>query len=513
MHIFDKPNNDLEDLFNENRKSGVFVFIDAIDEVTIDNIDNLVAKLINIQKNNVTIIATCRKEEHEAFLRINSNYAKIFDRLFEICDWQGEQLSCYIRKYEKHAISNDFNIRINKYLYDRTYSDFFKTPLEISLMFFIVDQSSCVDPIKNQYELYEQFLKKWIIRDCVKNGIAYENNDYIDETMYYFSLCAYFISVNSKVLSNYLLNQFPSLKEHCLNGLLRYDRENERKYIVGFYHLNFLDFFLSYFFIHSLMKISEKTIQALSIRYNHTVTRLIKNKLSFFDDKDLDNIKMTLLTVILKVCRIPNRLLKIRNINLPKKASNYFDSLSEDIKTVVRNEIYFFLARIPWNKNNADFLHILQIAYQYEPDIRAKRTIAISATILGGENLELQYAKEILYDANSNLIDRSFTLVYYQDVPHSNPFTYIDDNITQWTNSRSSRINRLKSTDIKSLRMRSFDLITILNFAKSRNGYRPTQLEYNIIRDCDINCTIYSSEKKKLLYEVKKELLNYLVSN
>lgn len=29
---------------------------------------------------------------------------------------------------------------------------------------------------------------------------------------------------------------------------------------------------------------------------------------------------------------------------------------------------------------------------------------------------------------------------YYQDVSHSNPFTYVDDNVTQWTNSRSSRI-------------------------------------------------------------------------
>ena len=211
-------------------------------------------------------------------------------------------------------------------------------------------------------------------------------------------------------------------------------------------------------------------------------------------------------------CRIPNNILRVNSIRIPRETKEYFKSLSDDDKKVVRNEIYFFLARLPQNQNNhnSQFLQILQVAYQYEPDVRVRRTIAISATILGDENLELKYAREILYDSNSNLIDRSFTLVYYQDVSHSNPFTYIDNNVSQWTNSRKSRINRLKSNDEKSQRMRSFDLITILNFVKSRNEYTLTQDEYNIIMSCQINCSIYSNEKIQLLYDVKNELLNLL---
>lgn len=101
-------------------------------------------------------------------------------------------------------------------------------------------------------------------------------------------------------------------------------------------------------------------------------------------------------------------------------------------------------------------------------------------------------------------------MVYYQDVSHSNPFTYVDDNVSQWTNSRRSRINRLNSNDEKSQRMRTFDLITILNFVKSRNGYIPTQEEYDIINNCQINCYNYSNEKIQLLTTVKNELLNLL---
>lgn len=514
LNISDESNDVLNDLFKENLRSRVFIFLDAIDEVTIDNIDSLVEKLIDLQKNNITIISTCRKEEHEVFLRININYAQTVDQIFEIGDWNEDQVLCYIKKYEKYANSNDFNDRINKYMHNNLYSDFFKTPLEISQIIFIIDHDSNHNTINNQYELYEKFLNKWIIRDCTKNGVAYENTDYIEKTMYSFSLCAYRLSINGKVLSTEVQQLTPL--QDCLNGLLRYERENEKKYVVGFYHLNFQDFFLSYFFFHSLINISKEAIQALSVRYNHTVTRFIKNKLRLSEEKDLEKIKTTLLTVMCKSCRIPTKLLPIHNSSsIPRQTMDYFKSLSEDIKTVVRNEVYFFLARLPWNQSNhnADFLHILQIAYQYEPDVRAKRTIAISATILGDEDIELQYAKEILYNADSNLTDRSFTLVYYQDVSNSNPFTYVDDNVVQWTNSRASRINRLNSTDEKSLRMRSFDLITILNFVKSRNGYKPTRFEYDVIKNCNVSCNIYSNAKKQLLCGIKKELLDLLANN
>lgn len=512
ISISDESGNVLNDIFKDNFKSRVFLFLDAIDEIEIDNIDDLVKKIINLQKNNITIIATCRKEEHEVFLRVNNDYAKIVDQVFEIEDWKEEQVTCYIEKYKKYAKSNDFGIRINEYLSNESYSDFFRTPLEISLMFFIVDHSSHLNSISNQYELYEQFIKKWIIRDCIKNKIAYENTKYIDDIMRSFSMCAYLLSTNNKVLSSNLLTESAFDKNYCLNGLLKYNRENENKYIARFYHLNFQDFFLSYFFSDSLLEITKYTIQALSIRYNHTVTRFIKNKLHISEQNDLEKIETNLLSVMYESCSIPKNILWINYIRIPQEVKKYFNALSDEDKTVVRNEIYFFLARLPRNQNNHNpqLLQILKVAYQYEPDVRVRRTIAISATILGDENLELQYAREILYDSDSNLIDRSFTLVYYQDVSHSNPFTYIDDNVSQWTNSRKSRINRLKSNDEKSQRMRSFDLITILNFIKSRNDYITTQDEYDIIVNCQINCSIYSNEKIQLLYGVKNELLNLL---
>lgn len=516
IEINDNSQNTLSDLFKPNLKSRIFIFLDAIDEVKLEHTDILIKKLIALQKNNITIISTCRKEEHEVLLRINKSYSGIIDQVFEIGDWSNTQVSKYITKYNKYASSNDFITKVEEYRNDKSYSDFFKTPLDISLMIFIVDNSINLDVINNKYDLYEQFLKKWIIRDCTKNNMNYEKNNYINKILYSFSLCAFLLSKNDKVDYSDVFIQSTSTQEYCLNSLLKYKRSNENKYIIGFYHLNFKDFFLSYFFFNSMLKLSKDTIKALSVIYNHTSTKFLKNKFALSTDLELKQIENSLLIVMCKVCNISNDIIQVcgntHNQSLPEPAINYFDTLSDDLKTVVRNEIYFFLARLPWAQNNRNsvFLQILQVAYQNEPDIRAKRTIAISATILGDETIELKYANEILRDLNSNLIDRSFTLVYYQDVSHSNPFTYTDNNISQWTNSRKSRINRLKATDDKSLRMRSFDLITILNFVKSRNGYTPTQDEYNTIKNCQIDCDIYSIEKIRLLSEVKNELLRYL---
>ncbi|MCI8669728.1 MAG: hypothetical protein HFI34_09450 [Lachnospiraceae bacterium] len=99
-------------------------------------------------------------------------------------------------------------------------------------------------------------------------------------------------------------------------------------------------------------------------------------------------------------------------------------------------------------------------------------------------------------------------MVYYQDVKDKNPFVYIDDEISQWDNSRNSRLERLSSNSEKSLRLRTFDLITIYNFTQSRlNSFSPTQDELEIIRNCETDKTLFSNEKKELLEKVKEDLI------
>lgn len=45
-----------------------------------------------------------------------------------------------------------------------------------------------------------------------------------------------------------------------------------------------------------------------------------------------------------------------------------------------------------------------------------KQSAAIGAAILGNTDIELKYVQYLLDDEEANLRDRSFTMVYYQDV-------------------------------------------------------------------------------------------------
>ena len=151
---------------------------------------------------------------------------------------------------------------------------------------------------------------------------------------------------------------------------------------------------------------------------------------------------------------------------------------------------------------------VIKVIYEKEQDKYNKRSAAIGATILGNNEIEMQYAHELLEDSESNLRDRSFTMVYYQDVKDKSPFDYIDDETSQWDNSRNSRLERLSSNSEKSLRLRTFDLITIYNFTQSRlNSFIPSQDELEIVRNCETNKTQFCDEKKELLERVKEDLI------
>lgn len=503
----------------ENLRYLIYFFIDGLDEVGVDKFESLISKLSSLQMNNITLILTCRKEEHKILQKTNAEYSQVINTIYSINEWSKQQVEDFFKKYSKFAESDNFKEKILDYFNDELYSSFFKNPLELSLLSFIVDNSNSHDltNIHSQYYLYKLFIKKWIIRECVKQNIKYENTDIIHNMFQLLSEISYELFQFQKIiLSDILILQYTeknNLYEKFLSSILMYQNYDENKYIVGFYHLNFEDFFLSYFFISSLVNISSNSLKALEVRYNYSVTKFIKDELMFMRESDINLIRNNILCIMSKICNIPYRKLGLKECKLSNEFIGYIKKLNSENKTVVRNEIYYFLARLPMisYEQELECLRILRLAYMSENNIRVKRTIAISSAILGAEDIELDYANEILNNPESNRIDRSFTLVYYQDVNHSNPFDYIDSEDTQWTMSRECRVNRLKSNNIKALRMRSFDLITIFNFVKSRNGmFLPDEEEIKVIQNCDIECDVFSIEKKELLRKVRKDLLQIL---
>ena len=164
--------NDVFEILNKHKSRYItvkYIFIDGVDEIKIEELSSLVERITSLQRKNVSFIVTCRKEDHEVFKKINSTYASLFDEIFELKDWEKQQIYTYIQNYKK--ISNNLNYEslMNNCINKSVFHNFFLNPLELSLLSFIIDNNRSREvTINNQYDLYEQFIRHWIIRECLK---------------------------------------------------------------------------------------------------------------------------------------------------------------------------------------------------------------------------------------------------------------------------------------------------------------------------------------------------------
>lgn len=511
-------------LENDKKYSrGKFVFLDGLDEINDSDYKEIVQIIKKIFDFNYTIILSCRKDVYEIIKRVEPEIFTLIRYHLEIGDWTLMQSNQYIMKYaELHPDSNILNL-IKPYQEKIEYKEFFKTPLELSLLIYILEQSQDLldqeKMIRNRFDLYDKFLHIWLQREII-NRKDNEIGNALDVNMIFelWSTIAFLLIKNSNVKPIYTSNL--EIKKYIQNndrlkkyigGIIEIDNKNERKRIIGFTHERVTEFLVANYFLVHISKCDEYSIDALLWEYKYSVTSFIQEKFNLISHDDLEKDFLNLISILLntdpyKKHTSLNKYRQPINVKLKKR----IQSLSKEDMRTVKNQIIYFISRIPNIDNRLLPVgnQVVKEIYEKEQDEYNKRSAAIGATILGNNEVELRYAQELLNNAESNLRDRSFTMVYYQDVKEKNPFTYVDDGVSQWNNSRQSRLERLRDNSEKSLRLRTFDLITILNFTRSRmNSFVPTEKELDIVRNCELNISFYSDEKRELLTKVKGDLI------
>lgn len=512
-------------LENDQRYSkGRFVFLDGLDEVNDSDYKKLVQKIKRIYNFNYTILFSCRKEDYQHIKKIEPELFTFVTYHLEIGDWTEMQSNQYIDNYLKLYPNSKIRDMIAHCQTNDEYKEFLKTPLELSLLIYILehihDLSDFENRIKNRFSLYEKFLEFWIRREIIKrNDNIADIPVRVADVFNLWSTISFLLIKNSS--SKYISINHPEIQKilhgnirlgQYVDGIVVVDRENERQGITGFTHERIKEFLAAYYFYLHVANCDEYSIDALLWEYKHSVTVFIQEHFKLLTHNDLLNEFMNLSSILFSTepYRRKPSFEKYRN-HIESRLKKRIRQLSAEETRTLKNQIIYFVSRIP--SIDTELLSIgnevIEIVFESENDAYNKRSAAIGATILGNDGIELKYAKELLEDEECNLRDRSFTLVYYQDVKEKNPFTYIDDGICQWDNSRRYRLERLKDNSEKSIRLRTFDLITIYNFSRSRAAYFvPTPDDLDIIRHCEVNLSSYTKEKKELLNTVKDKLLH-----
>lgn len=516
-------NPDILEYLENDRKNarGKFLFLDSLDEINNIDYKRIIQIIERIFSYNYTIMLSCRKDIYEIIKGVEPRIFTLIRYHFEIGDWTLMQSNQYIMKYaESHPGSDIINL-IKPYQENVEYEDFFKTPLELSLLVYILEKGRLAEgnTILNRFDLYDKFMHIWLRREIIrKNDNEIDNELELEEILNLYSTIAFLLvkKSNDKLLK---INA-PEIKYHIQNnsrlkkyieGIIKVDTRNSRKCIVGFIHERITEFLVAnYFYLH-VSQLDSHSIEAMLWEYKYSVTSFIQEKFHLLCHEDLERNFMNLTSILLntdpyKKKSVLSQYKQPISVKLRKCISN----LSSEETRTIKNQIIYFISRIPNIDSNLLTAgnQVIKEMYEKEQDDYNRRSAAIGATILGNSEIELRYARELLDNEESNLRDRSFTMVYYQDVKGKNPFTYIDDGINDWENSRKSRLERLSDNSEKSLRLRTFDLITIFNFTKSRiNTFIPDEGDLDIIRNCEVNISSYSDEKKELLNQVKQGLI------
>ena len=524
INEFIKDVKQMEYLENDSKNAKKkFILLDGLDEINDSNYVKMTQIIKQIYELNYTILLSCRKDVYEIIKRIEPEIFSLINYHCEIKDWSLELSKSYVEKYAKlHPDSNIENL-IMPYFENLKYKDFFKTPLELSLLIYILeksdDLSSNENLLINRADLYNKFLQNWIQREIIRRGdneLGKELDLKMVETLW--SIIAFqlikcsnkrWINTSNSEIKRYIQND-SRLKKY-IDGMVKTEYKDNRKCILGFSHMRIMEYLVANYFCLQLEKFDEQIIETIMFEYTHPITSFIQERFCLLTHEQLKDYFFNLVTILLYTApyKTETALLQYRqaiNNNLKRKIQN----LSHEELRTIKNQIIYFVSRIPNIDNNLLSIgnEVIKVIYEKEQDKYNKRSAAIGATILGINEIEMQYAHELLEDLESNLRDRSFTMVYYQDVKDKNPFEYIDDETSQWDNSRNSRLERLSSNNEKSLRLRTFDLITIYNFTRSRlDSFIPTQEELEIVRNCETNKALFCDEKKELLGRVKEDLI------
>lgn len=521
---FIKDVKQMEYLENDSKNAKVkFVLLDGLDEINEADYVKVLQLIKRIYSLNYTILLSCRKDVYEIIKRIEPEIFALINYHCEIKEWTLDLSKQYVQKYAKLHPNSNIESLIMPYFDNSSYKDFFKTPLELSLLIYILEKGESLslneNMLVNRADLYSRFLQNWIQREIIRRGDNKIDQE-IDVNMVVtlWSVIAFELVKNS---NRKLIDTNNSEIKKCIqkdrrlkkyiDGIVKTEYLNNRKRILGFSHMRITEYLAANYFCLQLGKFDDQIIETIMFEYTYPITAFIQERFCLLSHEELKKNFLNLITILLYTdpYRMGSTLLQYRqtiNNNLKRKIR----SLSESETRTIKNQIIYFTSRIPNIDGNLLNVgnEVIKEIYEKEQDKYNKRSAAIGATILGNSEIEMQYAYELLEDAESNLRDRSFTMVYYQDVKDKNPFEYIDDEIAQWDNSRKSRLERLNSNGEKSLRLRTFDLITIYNFTQSRrNSFVPTQSELDIVKNCKTDIASYCDEKKALLERVKENLI------
>ena len=260
----------------------------------------------------------------------------------------------------------------------------------------------------------------------------------------------------------------------------------------------------------------EKMINALSTRTIQTaVDGLIvdlndelTNKVREYTDS-LENNELA------EIQKFLNKLLnllydgKLYEMDIEPSEQVIISNLTEKERFSLKETVIYFSGRLPLEAN----LDILKKAYFLEDNKYVKMNLTFAILPMFDEEVELDFIKKITTNNEYNEMIRSWTMAFFKN--ETNPYDYKDKSEDDWTLAKTPRINRLKINDKenpkfkKAIAYRLIDLVIMYLFIENRGKSSLSTEEKEIIENANVDYECYSENKKKIINDFKKKILEY----
>ena len=175
-------------------------------------------------------------------------------------------------------------------------------------------------------------------------------------------------------------------------------------------------------------------------------------------------------------------------------------SISGRTEQAIKGQIIYYLTRL--NTSKIDLIPKLKQFYYEENNIWIRQSIVYGLGALNEPTLPFDFAKKIYNEEDESLVNRSWTLCFYQDVTGVDPYIYLDDNTSSWDNARNARISRLGKNSYNNSSLIAIDLAILYAFARNRNyHFKPS--EKDIITHIKIDRSIKEHLGKEIINFIK----------
>lgn len=475
------------------------ILLDEMDEAFVNSPEELQRFIERLEKKSDKIAVWFGWRSEHYFQFGDIPLQRFLDNVLSLKKWSSTcHIQEYVNKYSQLINKPELKLQFfNVYDKYESVQNFSETPFQLILLLYLLETGSLTTEEWKRFEvsnhdpyiLYYQFFHCWVQKECSRGSSSMTDEEVLHE-LQRISQALYYGN-------NYVV----TCNDTAVTDLLVYSniKSQDKKEAIAFYHRSLCAFFYALGIFSAITSERDKLVSVLNQPLRDDVTNFVRGALNTIQNSEqLSSLQNNLMEIYQQIT-------EHHELTSDKAPSEMVVGLSDEEIFYVKNELIYFITRLPHQSNNVDLF--VEQAYQQETNIYLKLDLAYGAVLTGPSWVGLDYAKKLTPGTEEDLANRSWTLAYFGDV-QANPYHYRDDGTCLWAKSRKARLDRFQSSKRKAVRFRILDFPLMYCFYASRNWADINMEELNIIKCASIDNEEYSNEEMEFLAQQKEKLVS-----